>query len=233
MVDSGDPLAHAIIVLVFSPECDLEKCPGKNSGRPLAPQTAVAADLAESGVPVVDQPQAVIIIRENAAFDDRRIRGTKDRLHQVVVEIRRPGRKLGLLQREKPPMVPRHLSEGYERSRVFLKKPIVGFPRLSKVPEQPRIEQVWCGFGRLERHHPTEYLAAVVSRHSHRGNLRSALIRVENRGTAYVRASVCEVYGPFRVLSKAREEILPHGDYFVGLTAELGHLPRDEHILGL
>src|SRR5882724_10453596 len=93
------------------------------------------------------------------------------------------------------------------------------------------MEQPWGGLRRLERHHPAEYLASIVPGHPYWCNLRGPLIRVKNGGTAYIRASVGEVHRSFRVLSKAREEFLANWDHFKGLSAKLGHLPCDEHIL--
>src|SRR2546426_7905218 len=95
------------------------------------------------------------------------------------------------------------------------------------------MEQPWGGLRGLERHHPAKYLASIVSRHPHRRNLRGPLIRVENGRAAYIRASVGEVHRPFRVLRKTREEFLPDRDHVVGLSADSGHFPRDEHILGI
>src|SRR6266446_6020046 len=92
MIDPSYPLAHAVVVLIFRPERDLKKRPGKSAGKtPLPPQAAVASNLAESGVPVGDQAQAGGIVRENAALHDGRVRCAEGRPHQVVVEIRGPG----------------------------------------------------------------------------------------------------------------------------------------------
>src|SRR6266436_5915349 len=93
------------------------------------------------------------------------------------------------------------------------------------------MEQSCGGRRRLECDHPAEYLAAIVPCHPHGCDLRSPLIRVENRRTAYIRASVGEVHRPFRVMRKARKEFLSNGDHLIGLSAELSHFPRDDHIL--
>ena len=71
MVDLGHPLGHAVVVLVFRLERDLEKHPNKNSGKATwASQAAVAPDLNESGVPVGDQPQAIIIVGPNCTLHE-------------------------------------------------------------------------------------------------------------------------------------------------------------------
>ena len=86
---------------------------------------------------------------------------------------------MGLLQREKAVVVPGGLPEHGEGKWVPLTRLHVRLARLVDVGEKLGTEQLWGGLHRLERHVTAEYLAAIVSRHSDRGNLAGPLVEIQ------------------------------------------------------
>src|SRR5438309_2338358 len=116
MIDPGHPLRHPVIVGVFRLERELEETPGGHRGEMprVSIQAAVGADSPKGGISVCNQPEA-----EVAALAGK-LRRPEDCSHEVVIEIGGPESELGLLQREKPIMVPGSLPEDGKGNRVRL-----------------------------------------------------------------------------------------------------------------
>src|SRR2546422_8132537 len=116
--------------------------------------------------------------------------------------------------------MPGNLAEHGKGNRVPVKQR--GVCRASRLDlgDNLRAEQSRGGLSRLECGSDwSEYFAAIVSRHPHRGDFAGLLVGVQDRGTAHLGASVGEGYRPLCISWKAFEELVSNLDLFVRLLA--------------
>src|ERR1035441_10673139 len=105
----------------------------------------------QGGTPVCDQATAVAVIFEKITFYDVGFGSTKGSLDKVVVEKRRPDRKLSLLQGKKTILIPRRLPKCGERDCVSLKYPAIGLFRKFDLRQQLGLEQTGSRISRFKR----------------------------------------------------------------------------------
>ena len=102
--------------------------------KPAAAAT-IGLDVQQVGVPLGNQPQARVVGGHG------RLRGAEDGADEVVVEVRRTQRELGLLQGEQAVVMPGRLPEDGKRQRMSLNDLGVGRGCLQDVGVQIGGEQ--------------------------------------------------------------------------------------------
>ena len=93
VIDPGNPLRHSVVVGVFGLEEKFEK-PSVSAGKQTlrgSIKAAIRPNPPECRVPIGDQPQAGVTIRQS------RVRSPKDDPHEVIIEKRRANAELGFL----------------------------------------------------------------------------------------------------------------------------------------
>src|ERR1700674_15691 len=162
MIDPCEPLGHAIVVCIFRPERELKPTSGDGAKhRPGGScQAPVSSNSAKGGAPIGDQSGAIFAVFENVGLCDGRIRGAESRPDKVIVEVRRPQGKLGLLQGKEAVVMPGGLPESNKGKRVPSHQPCICPLGLMDVGEELRTKKVWRWFRGLECSQLAKYLAA-------------------------------------------------------------------------
>ena len=96
VVYSSNPLRHTHVVGIFRLEQELENSSGKQMA-----DCSIGAQLSQRWIPVSDEPEPRFLIDSNG------FGSSVHRFDQVIVEIWRPHRHLGLLQVQYTVVVPR------------------------------------------------------------------------------------------------------------------------------
>src|ERR1035438_6578454 len=113
MIDSGHPMRHAVIVCIFCTKCEFLEATPERCGKlgRAAAQSPISWNGSQRLVAVSDQARAIVILPEEIALGRGRIGDPKSGPHKIVVQIRGADGKLGLLQSQKPVLMPWGLPE--------------------------------------------------------------------------------------------------------------------------